>query len=189
MNRVLIFADTETTGLVPKNGHIVELALVAVTLPRFEEIAHFTDVIVPPCWPTVKRNLHERVREMHEGSGLMAAIDDLYARGQKDAYCSSCHTLSSVEQAACQFVQTHAPKTMAWHTPLAGGNQAFERKWFEQHMTKLLEKFHYRPFEVRTITLLQEWVFGEEFQESPHRALPDCRKAISDTRRFLGLEP
>lgn len=179
MNRHLIFADTETTGLVPKGGHILELALVAVTIPDFKEVAHMTEVILPPMWASVKRNLPERVQEMHAKSGLSKQLDAM--SGVVDP------NLAAVEKKAVAFVQEWAPKTMSWHTPLAGGNQSFERKWFEAHMPKLLEKFHYRPFEVRTITLLQEWVFGEEFVESPHRALPDCRKAIDDVRRFLGL--
>jgi oligoribonuclease (3'-5' exoribonuclease) len=174
---LLIFADTETTGLIPKGGHILELALVAVELPTFREVAHMTRVIRPPQWPTVRRNLHERVERMHAASGLLFELDN-----------ADPLPLSEHEQYACNFVQHHAPKTRSWHTPLAGGNQSFERKWFEEHMPKLLDKFHYRPFEVRTITLLQEWVFGEVFVESPHRALADCRKAILDVRTFLGLE-
>lgn len=176
----LIFADTETTGLKPKGGHILEIALVAVRLPTFEEVAAWSCPILPPQWPTVRRNMPERVQAMHEKSGLMAEIDTLHVSMQPN--------LAEVERGAIRFCHTYAPRTPEWQTPLAGANQSFERQWFEEHMPRLLERFHYRPFEVRTITLLQEWVFGEAFEESPHRALPDCRKAIADVRRFLGLQ-
>lgn len=178
----LIFADTETTGLVPKRGHILELALVAVSLPTFEEVAAWSSLILPPQWPTVKRNMPEKVQVMHEKSGLAAELDA--AMGDD---CAA-HRLRDVEVRAIDFVRQYAPQTATWHTPLAGGNQAFERVWFQEHMPALLSHFHYRPFEVRTITLLQEWVFGVQHVESPHRALPDCRKAVADVRRFLGLE-
>ena len=54
-------------------------------------------------------------------------------------------------------------------------------------MPKLESLFHYRNFDVRSITQLQDWVFGIEHRESPHRALPDARKAVQDVREFLGL--
>lgn len=173
----LIFADTETTGLKP--GHVLELALVAVELPTFKEVARFSTVVVPSMWPSVKRNLHERVTEMHTKSGLMAELDAIHAE-------HGC-TTPAAEREAIAFMQEWAPKTMSWHTPMAGANPAFDRMFIEADMKTLAARFHYRHFEVRTITLLQEWVFGIDFQESPHRALPDCRKAIQDVRTFLGL--
>lgn len=173
----LIFADTETTGLKP--GHVLELALVAVALPTFAVVAEFSRVVVPPLWPTVKRNLHERVVAMHTKSGLMAELDAEHA-------ALGC-TTPTVEREALAFMQEWAPKTMSWHTPMAGANPSFDRMFLDADMKALAGRFHYRHFEVRTITLLQEWVFGEAFEESPHRALADCLKAIDDTRRFLGL--
>lgn len=175
--RHLIFADTETTGLKP--GHVLELALVAVELPTFNVVGKFSSPAVPALWPTVKRNLHERVVEMHTKSGLMAELDAEHA-------ALGC-TTGAVERQALAFIQKWAPKTMAWWTPMAGANPAFDRMFIEADMKTLATRFHYRHFEVRTITLLQEWVFGQAFEESPHRALADCMKAIDDVRSFLGL--
>lgn len=178
----LIFVDVETTGLNEKapGAHILELALVAVELPTFKEVAAASWLVLPPCWPTVKRNLHEKVLEMHTTSGLIAELDAL--SGDNTGVSPR-----EVEAAAVAFVQQWAPKTLGWHTPLAGANPSFDRGWLAAHMSKLAARFHYRHFEVRTITMLQEWILGEAFEASPHRALDDCFKAIGDTRRFLGL--
>jgi DNA polymerase III epsilon subunit-like protein len=51
----LIFCDTETTGLDEQRDHILEIALVAVELPTFREVACFDMVVTPPLWPTVRK--------------------------------------------------------------------------------------------------------------------------------------
>ncbi len=172
----LIFADFETTGLNENKDHVLELALVAVEIPTFRIVAQEDWLIQPPCWPTIKRNLHERVLKMHTKTGLIAELDEGLG-------CP----LNQVEQFARGFVQQHAPKTMDWHTPLAGAGPDFDRKFMAKHMPQLVGLFHYRNYDVRSVTQLQEWVFGVKQEESPHRALADCLKAVEDVKKFLGL--
>ena len=176
MNR-LIFCDTETSGLDENREHILELALVAVELPTFEVVARASWVVAPPLWPTVKRNMHPKAAELHEKNRLRLEVD-----------CTSL-TLPKVELEACAFVREWAPHTPAWHTPLAGAGPDFDRRFLKKHAPKLAGCFHYRNYDVRSVTQLQEWVFGVPFEESPHRALADCLKAVSDVRAFLGLGP
>lgn len=173
----LIFIDCETTGLKENTDHILELALVAVELPTFREVAHFTSPVLPPTWPTVKRNLHEKVLAMHTNSGLIAELD----RAGDEAFSHF------VEGHALAFVREHSPQTLAFHTPMAGANPDFDRRFIRQRMPKLHAAFHYRNFDVRSITQLQDWVFGVAHVESPHRALADCRQAIQAVRTFLGV--
>lgn len=173
----LIFGDLETTGLDEGKDHILELALVAVELPTFQEVACFDMVVTPPLWPTVERNMHEKVRTMHASSGL---LHDLATRARAN--------YAEVEKEAQAFVQQWAPRTMHWTTPLAGANPDFDRRFMRKHMPKLHSMFHYRNFDVRSITQLQDWVFGEEHVESPHRALADCRQAIARVRAFIGAQ-
>lgn len=177
----LIFLDCETTGLNEAKDHIVEIALVAVELPTFREVAHMTSVVVPPLWPTVRRNLHEKVEAMHRGSGLLAEVDQ--------AAADDTAPISLVEGKCLAFVREHAPHTMAWHTPLAGANPDFDRRFLKSRMPKLASAFHYRNFDVRSITQLQDWIFGQAHVESPHRALADCRLAIRQTCAFIGTTP
>lgn len=174
--RNLIIADCETTGLDEKKDYILELALVAVELPTFKEVACFDMVITPPLWPTVERNMHEKVRTMHAGSGL---LHDIATRARA--------TAEHAETEALAFVRQWAPHTPAWHTPLGGANPDFDRRFLRVRMPKLHAAFHYRNFDVRALTQLQDWVFGTEHRESPHRALADARKAAQDVRDFLGL--
>lgn len=172
----LIFLDVETTGLREDKDMILELGMVAVELPTFRVVADWSRVIRPPLWESVKRNLHERVLEMHTRSGLVADIDDSEATPEH-----------LIEGEACAFVQAHAPHTPAWQTRLAGANPDFDRRFLRKRMAKLHAKFHYRSFDVRTLTELQDWVMGVAHTESPHRALPDCLKAVEDVRKFLGV--
>jgi oligoribonuclease len=172
--RHLIFVDLETTGLDENKDKILELAMVAVALPRFDVVATFVHAIRPPMLETVKRNVHDKVQAMHTSSGLWADVE----RGT-DAHI--------VEGDAIAFVRCYAPHTPVWHTPMAGANPDFDRRFLRKQMPKLHAAFHYRNFDVRAITQLQDWVMGQAFVESPHRALPDCLQAIKVVRDFLGV--
>jgi oligoribonuclease (3'-5' exoribonuclease) len=174
--KTLIFCDLETAGLREDKDAILELALVAVHVPTFEIKARFSNVIRPDIWSTVKRNLHEKVLAMHTASGLAAELD---AGAGSPAHI--------VEGLAVSFVREHAPETLAWHTPLAGANPDFDRRFLRKQMPKLHGTFHYRNFDVRSITQIQDWVFGQAHVESPHRALADCEQAIRQVREFLGI--
>lgn len=177
--RNLAFIDCETTGLNETKDHIVEVAIVVVDVDaNFREIASFSRVSVPPLWPTVRRNMHEKVLAMHAASGLLGEID----AAAEDEH----HVQAHVEVDAVEFIQRYAPQTAVWHTPMAGANPDFDRRFLRARMPKLHAKFHYRNFDVRSITQLQDWIFGQAHTESPHRALPDARKAVADLCSFIG---
>jgi oligoribonuclease len=176
----LVFCDCETSGLNEGKDVILEIALVAVKLPTFEEVAAVASPVLPPQWPTVKRNMHEKVLAMHTESGLVAVLDQLYQQ-------STAPNAEVVEMALRGWMNEWSPATLEFRTPLAGANPDFDRRFLVRHMPELLKKFHYRNYDVRSITQLQEWVFGIPHTDSPHRALPDARKAIKDVREFLGL--
>lgn len=172
----LIIGDFETSGLDEAKDHLLEGALVAVDVPTFREVAFTSAVIRPPNWETVKRNMPERVLAMHAASGLIAEIDALEMNGDV------------VESTMLAFMRQYAPHTAAWHTPLGGANPDFDRRFLRKRMPRLHAAFHYRNFDVRAITQLQDWVFGHKHVESPHRALADARKAAADVRAFIGID-
>jgi oligoribonuclease (3'-5' exoribonuclease) len=174
--RHLIFLDLETCGLREDKDPILELAMVAVALPTFAVVAEYSEIVRPDIWSTVKRNLHEKVSAMHAASGLSAQLD---AGAGVAAHIA--------EGNAVAFVREHAPQTLAWHTPLAGANPDFDRRFLRKQMPKLHGTFHYRNFDARSITQIQDWVFGQTHVESPHRALADCHQAIAQVKTFLGL--
>ena len=178
----LIIGDCETSGLDEAKDHILEIALVAVEIPTFREVACISSVVVPPLWPTVYRNMHAKVQEMHGASGLTNEV--LAAHLQDDGN----HTPEMVEAVLLKFMRQHAPQTAAWHTPLGGCNPDFDRRFLRKRMPRLHAAFHYRNFDVRSITQLQDWVFGHKHVESPHRALADARKAAADVRAFIGID-
>lgn len=178
----LIFVDCETTGLFEDKCFIVEIGMLAVSLPTFEPVAEFSRVVLPPMWPTVKRNLHEKVLQMHQSSGLLGELDHAYDP-EGDSGGAAPHI---VERQALEFFRDHAPHTPSWQSPMAGANPDFDRRFLRKHMPKLHAAFHYRNFDVRSITQLQDWVFGVQHIESPHRALADCKQAAATVRRFLG---
>jgi oligoribonuclease len=145
--------------------------MLCVELPTFKPLDNFTRVIRPPMWETVKHNMDRFVLEMHCKSGLIAAID------------TEDEPLALIEGEAVSTLQRW---TKGVKGPMGGANPSFDRSWLFAHMPKLATRFHYRNFDVRTLTFLQE-LGGKPFQESAHRALADCYQANAVVREFLGI--
>lgn len=174
----LIWLDLETTGLEPDRETILEIGLVATRLPTFEILGAWNEVIAAPL--SRLDRMHPKVVEMHKTSGLWAEV------------LKSEATLDDAEAGALQFFRKYNGQTIDWQSPLAGANPGFDRGFLKKHMPKLNTAFHYRNFDVRTVTLLQEWL--TEYRSSAgcgpnaaHRSIQDCRDAIAAMRSFLGV--
>lgn len=174
----VIWLDLETTGLVPAEGHILEIAMVATRLPDFEIVGEWDAVVKPPGFgPAMFNAMHPNVQEMHTKSGLWGDVER--QGGPLDA---------AVKKAA-EFFHSNNGHTDKGQSPLAGANPTFDRGWLKHHAPALERLFSYRHFEVRTITQLQTWVFGVPLKDltPQHRALDDCHDAIHYLRKFLGV--
>lgn len=181
----LIWVDLETTGLDEKRvgASILEIGMLVTELPMFKIVAAFEVLIVPDMldedgadWEDI---CEPNALDMHRASGLIAACE---AAGSSQA---------GAIRAAEMFFVEHLGHTANWWTPMAGANPDFDRRWLRQHGPDLEKLFHYRNFDVRSITQLQTWCGGGGFAipriATKHRALADCEEAVQATRRFLGL--
>lgn len=164
-----VFLDLETTGLYPKQGSILEIAMIVVEVPRLVEVARFSTVCRPLSVEHVAK-ADARVKEMHSASGLWADV----TRATK--------TAAQVEPELCIWLlnQTGGEKVY-----LAGSNPDFDRRWLEEHMPNLARKLHYRNFDVNTFFILREWIAGKQKTGTKHRALDDCEQAIQGVRSHL----
>jgi len=181
---VIIWVDTETSGLDPRNGHLLEVALV-VTDDELNELGHVSSLVLP-VGITIKemaRDLDPVVLEMHTKNGL---LDELLAATRGELF-----RRYAVEEYLLAFLAKHSVSGLSIHesfkrVPLAGSTVGFDRAWLKEHMPKFESMVSYRSIDVSSITeLAKRWapsVYEGRPKADPssiaHRALADVRESI-----------
>ena len=169
-NRI-VHIDTETTGLHPHEGLLLEIAVV-ITDDDLNPIAEYTSLIEHDL-QQVRDALDPFTHSMHEANGLLEELD---------AHCCSGKHLEKVEEELIGFLTAHG----AGRAVAAGSNVGFDRGWLDAHMPTLnREHLHYRNIDVSTIKELARRWAPEVFAAAPekqlgHRALADIHETIRE---------
>lgn len=173
-NRI-VHIDTETTGLHPHDGLLLEIAVV-ITDDDLCPIAEYTSLVEHDL-QQVRDALDPFTQSMHEANGL---LDDL------EAQCSTGKSLAQVEEEVISFLGTHgADRAVA-----AGSSIGFDRGWLDVHMPTLnREHLHYRNIDVSTIKELARRWAPEVSASAPekqlgHRALADIHESIRELAHY-----
>lgn len=188
---MIVWCDTETSGLDPKTGHLLEVALVT-TDDQLNEVAA-KSVLVEPVGISIDEmvaKLDPRVLEMHTKNGL---LDELRA-GKGVRRFEAEVTLGAVGG----IYDDHPLLSVLWdalkRVPMAGSTIGFDRAWLKEHMPKLESLFSYRSIDVSSFTeMAKRWapqVYESRPKKDPeqiaHRALADVRESIDILRYYRG---
>lgn len=180
---MIVWADTETTGLDPEHGNLLEVALV-VTDDDLEEVAA-RSVVVQPIAPlgldSWREHLDPFILDMHSKSGL---LDEIFAGAGLLRH-----------EAAGDLIGWALSRSAGFDlkkTPLAGSTVSFDRAWLKKHMPALESLFSHRSIDASSITeLAARWapaIYDNRPKADPekiaHRALPDVRESISILRYY-----
>lgn len=175
---ILIGCDLETTGLDPCADDILEIALVAIELPRFVMKEIFHGLIAPTSTGLMRLQNNPRVVEMHDGSGLLAALEH-----------GPCRTVAQTEAAAIEFLDRHLG--VGQKSPMFGANPNFDRGFLEAQMPELGQRFHYRVFDTNVLYLLK-LALTDQWKDAmrpkggaKHRAIDDCVQAVENVHQFV----
>lgn len=165
-----IFIDTETTGLDPAAGELLEVAVVATDeTPAYTEIAHAEWVIRPEGdrWLV---ELGVYVREMHTKNGLLA---DVAARGV---------AVEAAEDALLGFLRYYGNPAPG-REPIGGSSAHFDAAWLAEHMPRARRYFSHRVFDASTLRRFARDLGLTPPEGDPaHRALADVRASIATAR-------
>jgi oligoribonuclease len=170
---MILWVDLETTGLVPFNNAVLEVAAI-LTDSSLEEVDGTTRVIHFDN-DTWRLSFDAYVQDMHSANGLW------------DECKVSTTTLTDVEQEIIQML--HDAGCSAETVILGGATINFDRAWIEQHMPILFNFLHYRNFDISTLKRCVEMWLPHIVGISPesggiHRARPDIIESINYAKFF-----
>jgi oligoribonuclease len=154
MDEPLVWVDLEMTGLDPVEHVILEIAVV-VSDGRLDEVVEGPDLVVHQTDEALA-GMPDVVREMHEKSGLTAAVQ------------ASTLSLADAEQQVLAFVREHVPA--AGVAPLAGNSIHADRAFIRRYMPDLDGHLHYRMVDVSTVKELVARWYPDVFESRPHKA-------------------
>jgi oligoribonuclease len=165
--------DLEMTGLDPQRHVIVEIATL-VTDDYLNVVAEGPDLVIHAT-PEQLNEMPAVVREMHERSGLLAAI------------AASSMTVAEAERQTLEFLRAHVPQPRT--VPLCGNSIGTDRRFLQEYMATLEAHFHYRNIDVSTVKeLARRWnpgvleSLGEK--DTTHRALDDIRESVRELAHY-----
>ena len=161
--------DLEMTGLDANRDLILEIAAL-VTDTELNLVATGPDLIIHQSSTALDRMIPV-VREMHQASGLTAAV------------LASSITLAQAEQQVLAFFTKYAvPGTM----PLCGNSIWQDKIFLINYMPNLINFFHYRTIDVSTIKeLVCRWYGVAEFKKvKQHRALSDIKESVAELKFY-----
>lgn len=170
---VIVWIDTETTGLDAETNHLLEVAIV-VTRNDLREVGHRTVLVEPSCGvDAAVAAMNDFVRDMHTGNAL---IGDLRAG----------HGLPTRDAETDLREWLHAT---AGEGPflIAGNSLTLDRNFLDRYMPVLFSMLHYRSIDVSSLAEdMRRDGYAERITRmrntatptDPHRALGDLRDSI-----------
>jgi oligoribonuclease len=163
---MLLWVDTETTGLDPDKDALLEVALVVTT--------NTLEVCWEDSWvlPFEQGNIaiDPYVQKMHEKNGLWKACLNQHSGHPADVQ----H----------EIIREARVWTEPGTVPMCGSTIGFDRAFLKKHMPDLEKHFHYRNLDVSSFGELAMRLYPEAYANRPkadgnHRALSDVQGSIA----------
>jgi len=172
---MIVWIDTETTGLDPAKENLLEIAVVA-TDDNLNEIATYETLISGADLD----DLDDFIVEMHTKSGL---LDSLRAGKGKP--------LADVSAEIVAWLRVLAPSSDLKKIPLGGSSVQFDRNFLQVHMPDVIGLLSYRNVDVSSMTELYKRADAKGYAKRrkenrvvAHRAIDDIRYSISEAKFF-----
>ena len=175
---MLVWIDTETTGLDFSNDKLLEVAVI-ITTDNLKVVDRYTSVI--KTTKKALRGMDEWCQTTHGASGLL------------DELATADKSLKQVEQEVIALLDKHDLTSRA---TLAGNSVHFDRRMLETRMPRLMARFTHQNLDVSAIGLtVKRWTPNvydyvkkimklSRTDAVQHRALSDLLDCIESLRLY-----
>lgn len=174
----IIWLDLETTGLDPREGYLLEVAVQGADASdplRLGEMA-CTPVRIAPA--TAHAACDDYVRRMHTENGLFSDCQ------------ASLLSLGEVDEALAKAFRLSEGERVSGQRHMLAGNSvgSFDLQWVREHLPQFARTLSHRVFDVSTLIAFAEMLGWQyERQQPAHRADDDVRMSQETLRSILGF--
>lgn len=172
---MIVWIDTETTGLNPNEGSLLEIAVV-VTDDAFNELGVFQANILGADL----EGLDDFIVDMHTKSGL---LDELKM--------GNGFTLDEVNTALKVYLAQFGDEKALRRAPLGGSSVHFDRAWLQVHLPEAIGMLSHRHIDASSFSIVAKSACPKVYEkrrkgqtETAHRALDDIRFSISEAKFY-----
>ena len=165
---MLFFLDIETTGLDEIKNDMLEISCLSTV---GEYVMGKVTHTIKPKNTDWQDQMDDFVREMHIKNGLLEEIENNGV------------SIEDAEKAVMDFVVGQKGEDIA---TMAGNSIHFDRRFIHKQMPKLDAVFHYRLFDVSSITTLAKMHWPEIVvkPEPAHRAFDDALRSFETYKYY-----
>ena len=167
-----IWVDIETTGLIPEECELLEIAFIVTDVVEFRTLFEQSWVITPG-FELTESNVDPFIWDMHTKSGLI----------------KECNNSSlTISQASKDIMDRLQSLEVTRADPLCGSSVAFDRSFLLGHMPSVAAEFSYRNIDISSIKELCKRMNPELYiklekytvKREIHRAIPDLEDTIAE---------
>ena len=181
----LIVGDTETTGIDPSTGHLLELGFI-VADEKLNKIGSLQWLwpsscgeAAGPCYQAAS----PKVQKMHTDNGLW---QDLYQSGQQGGRFFGCTNEDVVRQVLELFGQMGVSANS--QATLIGRKPSFDLDWLGYHAKPIADLFHYQTIDIVAMQKIVQTRYGQDKkwkEPQPHRVLGDCENELEELKYYI----
>lgn len=171
-NSRFVWIDLEMTGLFPETDHILEIACI-ITDGQLNILEEGPSLVIHQP-ESVLEAMIDRVRQLHEPSGLINAVR------------ASTIELQEAEQETLEMIQRNCER----HKAILAGNSVWQDAAFMRiHMPRITKYLHYRILDVSSIKeAVKNWYPNDPHlafeKKGNHRALGDIQESIKELEHY-----
>jgi oligoribonuclease len=177
---MIVWIDTETTGVDYDKEELLEIAVVITTDDL--KILDFYGCVIKPNKRKMNKRMNAFVRQMHTDSGLLKALEKGEGR--------------SVRAAEITILEMLNDQKLGNGLLLGGNSVHFDRRILETRMPRLMARFTHQNLDVSAVgNLVKKWtphvyehIKAKTKSKKPHRAMADilgCIESLAEYREMV----
>lgn len=172
---IIVWTDTETSGISPANNHLLEIACI-VTDTGFNVLdeSGFEATIryAPADVFAIRDAADDFVKDMHDKSGLWGRLPSGTNVGQ-------------VDQDLVEYIRQFAPAPRQGR--FAGNSLRLDMNFIDAFLPATAAHMHYRSIDVSSLAYVAQIKFGVPYfeKELRHEARADILESLAEMRHVL----